>query len=105
MSLSTHVLDTARGTPAAGMAVALLDAGQNPLAERVTNDDGRIADLPGVGAGVYTLRFETAAWFAATERPCFYPRVDVCFEITDAQAHHHVPLLVSPFGFSSYRGS
>ena len=105
MSLSTHVLDTALGVPAAGVAVTLSDAGGAVLAERVTDADGRVGGLPAVSAGVFALRFGTAAYFAASGRPCFYPSVEVRFEVTDAGTHHHVPLLVSPYGFSSYRGS
>ena len=105
MSLSTHVLDTAEGVPAAGMRVTLTDAGGEVLAERETDDDGRVADLPAPAAGVFVLTFGTAAWFAASNRSCFYPRVEVRFEVTDPAAHHHVPLLVSPFGYSTYRGS
>ncbi|BAM05214.1 hydroxyisourate hydrolase [Phycisphaera mikurensis] len=105
MSLSTHVLDTALGVPAAGMSLRLRDADGAVLAEGTTNADGRYGELPAVGAGVFVLRFETAAYFALSGRPCFYPSVEVRFEVTDPASHHHVPLLVSPFGFSSYRGS
>lgn len=105
MSLSTHVLDTAAGLPAAGMSLTLADADHAAIAAGTTDADGRLGGLPAVGAGVFVLRFETAAYFAASNRPCFYPFVEVRFEVTDPAAHHHVPLLVSPYGYSTYRGS
>lgn len=108
MSLSTHVLDTARGRPAGGMPVRLdryEGAGWRALAEDVTDDDGRLKDLPADAEGTYRLRFGTGPYFAARREPTFYPEVGVVFEITDAAEHHHVPLLVSPYGYSTYRGS
>ena len=105
MSLSTHVLDTALGVPAEGMEVTLTSSDGGVLAERTTNANGRVGELPAVGAGVLVLRFGTSAYFARSGRPCFYPYVEVRFEVTDPGAHHHVPLLVSPFGHSTYRGS
>lgn len=105
MSLSTHVLDATTGRPAAGVAVALTRAG-NDVAAGVTDDDGRIADLgDDVAAGVYQLHFDTAAYFAAQGITGFYPEVVIVFEVTDASAHHHVPLLLSPYAYSTYRGS
>ncbi|MDB4982671.1 MAG: transthyretin [Myxococcales bacterium] len=113
--LSTHVLDVALGQPARGVAVRL-DAlpsaaeggGTVILASAVTDDDGRVPDLLGgaaLEAGVYRLTFQTGAYFKATARPSFYPRVQVTFEVTTPAQHHHVPLLLSPFGYSTYRGS
>jgi 5-hydroxyisourate hydrolase len=109
-TLSTHVLDAASGLPAAGMRVALdrRDGdGWQPLGEAVTDDDGRARDLApgGLGAGVHRLVFATGAYFAATNQTGFYPEVTVVFEITDTERHYHVPLLLSPFAFSTYRGS
>ena len=105
MSLSTHVLDMALGRPAAGLGVTLRDAGGAVLAEETTDADGRVGGLPAPGAGVFTLGFATAAYYAASGRPCFYPSVEVRFEVTEPEEHHHVPLLLSPYGYSTYRGS
>jgi 5-hydroxyisourate hydrolase len=107
--LSTHVLDLASGRPAAGVAVRLerRDAAGawRPLASHVTDADGRVRDLlagsPGA-AGVHRLTFATGAYLGAG---AFHPEVIVVFEILDATQHHHVPLLLSPFGYSTYRGS
>jgi 5-hydroxyisourate hydrolase len=112
-TLSTHVLDTALGRPAAGVAVTLerLDGkGAATLAGFGTTDaDGRLRDFPPGGqllaVGEYRLRFDIGAYFAAAKRESFYPAVTVEFRVTDAAAHYHVPLLVSPFGYSTYRGS
>lgn len=110
-AITTHVLDTALGRPAAGVPVRLsrLDANSDNsavLAEATTDDDGRVAELgpDQVPAGTYQLRFDTAAYCAATGQECFYPEVTVTFAVTD-QRHHHVPLLLSPFAYSTYRGS
>lgn len=83
------------------------------LSETITNADGRGIGLatfgPGVEssihAGIFKLVFETEAYFATTSTTTFYPRVEVVFKVTDVQAHYHVPLLLSPFGYSTYRGS
>ncbi len=110
-AVTTHVLDAATGTPAAGVAVVLeraVDAGWERLGAGSTDADGRCADLgpASLPVGTYRLDFATAAWFAAAGRETFYPSVVVVFAITDpARAHHHVPLLLSPFAYSTYRGS
>jgi 5-hydroxyisourate hydrolase len=109
-TLSTHVLDTASGRPAAGVRVALDRRDGDawvPLGGGVTDDDGRVRDLApeGLGPGVHRLVFATGEWFAASGRTGFYPEVPVVFEITDSDGHYHVPLLLSPFAFSTYRGS
>jgi 5-hydroxyisourate hydrolase len=109
--LSTHVLDLALGRPAAGVPVRLelWRDGWQPLAEAVTNDDGRVARLLPEGTallpGDYRLGFDTATYFAARGGESFYPSVTVTFSVRDAAQHHHVPLLLSPFGYSTYRGS
>ncbi|HVJ19573.1 MAG TPA: hydroxyisourate hydrolase [Polyangiaceae bacterium] len=110
--LTSHVLDTALGKPAQGLAVALSrlqgDGSFELLAERRTGADGRVSDLLPAGAldaGTYRLRFETAAYFAASARPVFYPFVEIVFVVTAPGEHYHVPLLLSPFGYSTYRGS
>jgi 5-hydroxyisourate hydrolase len=109
-AITTHVLDTALGRPAAGVPVRLsrieADEATVVLADAVTDDDGRVTDLgpDQVPAGTYQLRFGTAAYYAATGQECFYPQVSVTFAVTDRR-HHHVPLLLSPFAYSTYRGS
>jgi 5-hydroxyisourate hydrolase len=96
-TLSTHVLDTAAGRPAAGVPVALLDADGVSLAEGVTDADGRVGSLGGdLATGTYRLRF-------TLDGP-FWPEVVISFRIT-ADEHHHVPLLLSPYGYSTYRGT
>ena len=109
MSLSTHVLDAGLGRPAQGVPVRL-ERGGDALFAASTDSDGRHRfqeqgeDAP-LAAGTYDLIFDTATYFAASGQRGFYPKVTVTFEITDATAHHHVPLLLSPFAFSTYRGS
>jgi 5-hydroxyisourate hydrolase len=106
--LTTHVLDTSRGRPAVGVGVRLeRPADDRVLAEAVTDEDGRVGglgpdDLP---TGPYRLIFQTGTYFAALGQQSFYPRVAVEFEIADSGVHYHVPLLVSPYGFTTYRGS
>jgi 5-hydroxyisourate hydrolase len=105
--VSTHVLDTGRGRPAAGVPVRLDrhdGATWRPLAEDVTGADGRLGDLPAPDAGAYRLRFGTGRYFAALEVETFYPEVSVVFTVAVPGEHHHVPLLVSPYGYSTYRG-
>ncbi len=101
MTLSTHVLDTARGEPVAGVPVRLERDGTT-VAEAVTDADGRVRDLGPVTVGRYRLVFDTAAHLGAG---AFFPSVSVEFAVADAGRHYHVPLLLSPFGYSTYRGS
>jgi len=103
-TLSTHVLDTSLGRPAAGVRVILEgDGGQ--LAQADTDRDGRATDLGGALApGTYCLRFDSGGYFAERGIEGFYPEVLVTFTISGA-GHVHVPLLLSPFGYSTYRGS
>ncbi|MCA8882166.1 MAG: hydroxyisourate hydrolase [Rhodobacteraceae bacterium] len=114
--LTTHVLDTAKGVPAAGIPLALYRVdGPDPrlIAEAVTNDDGRtdapILDTGAFETGIYELVFQTGAYLRASglaeETPLFLDQVPIRFGIADAQAHYHVPLLLSPYGYSTYRGS
>jgi 5-hydroxyisourate hydrolase len=111
--ITTHVLDTSLGMPAANVAVALewIDAyGESSLlGESRTDADGRARDLLTAShilkAGRYRLSFDTGAYFTTTRRETFYPMVTITFEIRDATQHYHVPLLVSPYGYSTYRGS
>jgi 5-hydroxyisourate hydrolase len=119
-SLSTHVLDAALGQPAAGLSVRLDSAtehGWTTLAETRTDEDGRVREaFAGVdlgdaneadgAVGRYRLVFDTGEYFAARGvKEFFYPEVAVCFTVTDPAAHYHVPLLLSPFSYSTYRGS
>ena len=102
-TLSTHVLDTATGEPAVGMSVHLSRAGDNGwerLGEFTTDRDGRVVGFGELGGGRYRLGFETGEY--GNE---FYPFVAVVFEVDGARPHCHVPLLLSQFGYSTYRGS
>lgn len=106
--VTTHVLDAVRGRPAEGIAVRLEssdDAGWSAVASGVTDGDGRIAALgPALlPEGVYRVVFDTRAWFG--EQPTLYPEVVIVFEVRDASEHYHIPLLLSPFAYSTYRGS
>jgi 5-hydroxyisourate hydrolase len=109
--ITTHVLDTARGRPAVGMRVALdaqADDGWAPVGGGTTDDDGRVPGLVADGAlraGIHRMTFFTGDWFAAEGIQGFYPLVTVVCEIDDPAAHYHVPLLISPYGYSTYRGS
>jgi 5-hydroxyisourate hydrolase len=103
VSLSTHVLDAALGRPAAGVAVRLEKDGR-VLAEGVTDADGRIGGWT-CEAGAHRIVFDTGAYFAARAVDAFYPRVSIDFTVADPREHHHVPLLLSPFAYSTYRGS
>lgn len=107
--ITTHVLDTSTGRPAAGIPVSLQVLGEmdwRELAAGATDGDGRISDLgpETLAAGNYRLEFSTEAHFAAADTPSFFPSVTVAFRIA-AEGHYHVPLLISPFAYSTYRGS
>ncbi len=111
--LTTHVLDITHGKPARGIAVTL-EIGSGPgqwaeLAHGNTDADGRltgfIPPLAALRVAVYRLRFATGPYFKARGVRAFYPEVDVIFEVDDPAEHYHVPLLLSPFGYSTYRGS
>jgi 5-hydroxyisourate hydrolase len=109
--ITTHVLDTARGRPARGVRAVLAFAeggGFRDLSRGETDADGRITNLLAPGdlrPGTYKLTFETGPWQAAQGTPGFYPYVDVVFSLAAGDEHVHVPLLLSPFGYSTYRGS
>ncbi len=108
MSVSTHVLDAGRGTPAQGMELRLERLDGTDVGSGTTDRDGRCPELTEgltLEAGTYRMRFETGDWFARTRTPTFYPVVELVFEVTDAAAHYHLPLLLSPFAYSTYRGS
>jgi 5-hydroxyisourate hydrolase len=105
--ITTHVLDSALGRPATGVPVVLLSEDGIILGQGHTNDDGRVPELgpDALEPAVYRLVFDTASYFAATGQSGFYPRVTIDFELVDASAHYHVPVLLSPFAYSTYRGS
>ena len=110
VSLSSHVLDAAVGRPAAGLGLTL-DRAKNgdwePTGAGATDDDGRwrhAADAE-LSPGTYRLTFATGDYFRASGTTGFYPEVVVTFEVTDPAAHYHVPLLLSPYAYSTYRGS
>ena len=112
-TISTHVLDTALGRPAAGVRVILEEVEDDgaivSLGVGETDADGRLRELLPAGQtlkpGDYRLRFDVGEYFALTKRETFYPSVMVEFSVTGPAAHYHVPLLISPFGYSTYRGS
>ncbi len=105
--VTAHVLDASAGRPAAGVAVTLSDAAGTVLAESVTDDDGRVKELgPAVlDPGTYEVRFASGDHFAAQGVACFHPYVPVVFTVEAGQGHYHVPLLLSPFAYTTYRGS
>jgi 5-hydroxyisourate hydrolase len=112
--ITTHVLDTSRGRPALGVPVSLSlsvhdHAAWELLAEGKTDADGRITDLLAPGSlqpGTYRLRFDTATYFAQIGIDSFfYPWAEIVFHVHDPHTHYHVPLLLNPFGYSTYRGS
>ncbi|WP_341997816.1 hydroxyisourate hydrolase [Microbacterium sp. LWH7-1.2] len=105
--ITTHVLDAALGGPARGVGVVLATAAGVEVASGVTDEAGRIADLgpERLDAGTFRLTFATGEYFAATGRDTFYPVVSIDFAVADDGEHHHVPLLLSPFSYSTYRGN
>ena len=112
MSISTHVLDTSGGHPAAGLHITLFrqeDDRWIEVAAGVTDDDGRIGALVPRGEtmepGVWRIHFDTGAWHAGRGIDGFYPFAEIAFRVTDPTQHYHVPLLLNPFGYSTYRGS
>ncbi len=109
-TVTTHVLDTSLGQPAADVDVRLerLDGAEpSPVARGRTDGDGRIRDFgpDGLPPGTYRVVFDTGAYFAASGRRAFYPEVAISFRIDSADGHYHVPLVLSPFAYSTYRGS
>lgn len=106
--ITTHVLDIALGRPAAEVPVRLLDVGRDGevLADARTDADGRLGELgpERVEPGTYRLVFDIAAYAAATGQDCLFPEAGLTFTVRD-ESHYHVPLLLSPFAYSTYRGS
>jgi 5-hydroxyisourate hydrolase len=113
MTLSTHVLDATTGRPAVGVQVRLERGGDGrwePASQGQTDADGRLRLASGGGSaefepGVYRIMFATGAYFQASGVASFYPEVTITFEMTGRHEHYHVPLLLSPFAYSTYRGS
>lgn len=111
--ITTHILDTSRGKPAQGVQVTLslrdTDGGYRELARGKTDDDGRVRDLLPKDfmtvKGVYRLHFATGEYFLGYGAMGFYPEVVITFELASPGEHYHVPLLLNPFGYSTYRGS
>jgi 5-hydroxyisourate hydrolase len=112
--ITTHVLDTSHGRPAAGIAVLLERQAEDESWRTVwrgkTDYDGRIRNVlefegPQLAAGIFRLHFETEAYFRSFNIQSFYPYVEVIFNVDDPSQHYHVPLLLSPFTYSTYRGS
>ena len=110
--ISTHVLNTTSGKPAAGVAIVLqYQAGKNweELGRGLTDLQGRAADLyqtkKPLQAGTYRLVYETGVYFKGQGTKTFFPQVEIIFEVEKTDEHYHVPLLLSPFGYSTYRGS
>jgi 5-hydroxyisourate hydrolase len=111
-AITTHILDLTRGRPAGGVAVVLevqFEHAWQVLGQGTTDGDGRLKSLlPAdfqIRPGAYRLSFRTADYFAAQGVESFYPEVTISFNVTNAAAHYHVPLLLSPYGYSTYRGS
>ncbi len=109
-TLSTHVLDATTGRPARNVPLTLDRRGGDswhPVGDGVTDDDGRCHGVApdGLTTGVYRLVFDTGAYFSAAGGTGFYPEVVIVFAVTEPERHHHVPLLLSPFAYSTYRGS
>ncbi|MCC7528838.1 MAG: hydroxyisourate hydrolase [Candidatus Melainabacteria bacterium] len=110
--ITSHVLDSSRGKPAQGVPVALdrnADGKWVELSKAQTNSDGRVPELwteaMKLQTGIYRLTFDTQKYFESIGVKGFYPSVAIVFEIPDAAQHYHVPLLISPFSYSTYRGS
>lgn len=112
-AITSHILDLTLGRPAAGIAVVLErkshTSGWQIVAESISDADGRLKDLVRQGEvflpGHYRLTFETGPYFLMRGVESFFPQVTIAFTVKDAAQHYHVPLLLSPFGYSTYRGS
>ena len=112
--ITTHILDTSQGRPAQGVVVTLSRQKTDrqhweTLASGTPNADGRVADLlpdsTTLEAGIFRLRFAVGEYFAQLGVESFYPKVDICFQVQNPEQHYHVPLLLNPFGYTTYRGS
>lgn len=108
MSLITvHALDAATGQPASGLDVSLASESGDQIVAAATGSDGRITEFgpAELSPGSYVVTFDTGSYFAARSVPTFYPRVQVWFTVVADEPHYHIPLLLSPFAYSTYRGS
>ena len=112
MGISTHILDTSKGKPAKGVRISLQKiegTHVHEISTGVTDADGRIKALVAAGstfdAGTYRLNFDVASYFEQNGTDAFYPSVSIDFVVKDPAEHFHVPLLLQPFGFATYRGS
>ncbi|TBR41540.1 hydroxyisourate hydrolase [Marinomonas agarivorans] len=106
ITLSSHILDTTLGKPAAGLSISLYHP-DGQISNAITDQDGRCknwGDIPLV-AGTYQLRFHCQDYLITEHGKSFYPHIDIHFFMEEGGGHYHVPLLISPFGYSSYRGS
>ena len=111
MAITTHILDTSRGKPAAGVFVTLergmTDGSWTPVGRGETDADGRVRSLTdgSVENGTYRLTFDIGTYFRERHIETFYPEAVIIFNVSDGAQHYHVPLLLSPWGYSTYRGS
>jgi 5-hydroxyisourate hydrolase len=112
MGISTHILDTALGRPAAGVPIALArmtNNGWSPINDATTDQDGRCKHLlpstQSLQPGTYRIRFETAVYYKQHQLSGLYPYVEIVFEVTDGEQHYHIPLLLTANGYTTYRGS
>ncbi|CAB4056509.1 uraH [Lepeophtheirus salmonis] len=109
--LSSHVLDTSKGCPAEGIKIKLFkqkDHDWKLIGEKITNQDGRVSGFLGwedFNAGLYKLHFEVSEYFDKTKTEAFFPYVEIVFKIKDPESHYHVPILLNPYGYTTYRGS
>lgn len=108
--ITTHILDTSEGRPAAGVKVDLFRAGESTemVASGVTNDDGRVAEWNNdfeLINGNYMLSFDVSDYFSSQGKSCFFADIQIKFKVAATNEHYHVPLLLNPFGYSTYRGS
>lgn len=107
--ITTHILQLDTGKPAAGVTVSLYSAtSHTALASATTDADGRIMQWDNhfaLAVGDYRLQFAVGTWYAQQKLASFYPEINISFQVSDAQEHYHVPLLLNAFGYSTYRGS
>lgn len=105
--ISAHVLDASEGVPAAGVEIQLLTGDGTPLAAARTDVDGRVGELgpDALPPGSYRVLFSTGDYFATRGQDCFHPVVEVRFTVAADQSHYHIPLLLSPYAYTTYRGS
>ena len=106
--ISTHILDTSLGSPAAAVSVVLQKkegTAWKSISQGLTNNDGRFVFAAEVTTGIYQILFEIEDYFSKSGRDCFFMNTPVIFKISDTQRKYHIPLLLNPFGYSTYRGS